>query len=216
MHQNRGHSRHDDSKPRKPTMLLAHVYGTLYLSIALLVTDESLSWDARCALGIETVQAVLRLATYEERKAEFMLTGVALLAAFSGLVPEQLQAHDSFAVSPESGMTGELQSWVTTAPDPEVKGGTLLLCQGVFASDDEPELYVSTHGSMNNDAAEALMPPFEAFARSLEAQGGPVRGALMVLQPSGDWKCIYWDGKRWFNLIFLEWQTAESLGFLIE
>ncbi|KAK8110234.1 uncharacterized protein PG998_006691 [Apiospora kogelbergensis] len=186
-------------------MLLAHVYGTLYLSIALLVTDESLSWDARCALGIETVQAVLRLATYEERKAEFMLTGVALLAAFSGLVPEQLQAHDGFAVSPESQMTGELQSWVTTAPDPEVKGGTLLLCQGVFASDDEPELYVSTHGSMNNDAAEALMPPFEAFARSLEAQGG-----------RGDWKCIYWDGKRWFNLIFLEWQTAESLGFLIE
>ncbi|KAK8135641.1 hypothetical protein PG984_003581 [Apiospora sp. TS-2023a] len=209
-------SRHGASP--KPTVLRAHIYGTLFLSIALLVPDESLTWDARCELGIKTVQDIVRPATYAEKKHEFMMTGAALLALYSGGQADDVQVHEQpLVATAESQMEGQLQNLVLTAPDPEVKGGTLVLCQSVFLDDHEPEFYVSTYGSMNNDAAEALIPPFEDFARKLQAAGGgPVRGAMLLLQASGDWKCIYWDGKRWFNLIFLEWQTAESMGFVDE
>lgn len=209
-------SRHGASP--KPTILRAHIYGTLFLSIALLVPDESLTWDARCELGIKTVQDIVRQDTYAQKKHEFIMTGAALLALYSGGGADDVQVHEApLAVTAASQMEGQLQNLVLTAPDPEVEGGTLVLCQSVFVDDHEPDFYVSTHGSMNNDAAEALIPPFEEFARKLQAAGGgPVRGAMLVLQASGDWKCIYWDGKRWFNLIFLEWQTAESMGFVDE
>ncbi|KAK7911181.1 hypothetical protein PG985_013662 [Apiospora marii] len=202
----------------KPRVLRAHIYGTLFLSVALLVPDESMDWDARSELGIKTVQDILRPATYAEKKHEFMMTGAALLALYSGGQADDVQVHETpLVATAESQMEGHLQNLVLTAPDPEVPGGTLVLCQSVFVDDHEPEFYVSTHGSMNNDAAEALIPPFEEFARTLRAAGGgPVRGAMLLLEASGSWKCIYWDGKRWFNLIFLEWQTAESMGFVYE
>ncbi|KAK8040983.1 hypothetical protein PG994_013990 [Apiospora phragmitis] len=213
-HQSHHHARHGATP--KPTILRAHIYGTLFLSIALLVPDESLSWDERSELGIKTVQDVTSPASYAEKKAEFMKTGAALLSMFSGGGSEVVQVHEPLAATAESQLDGgQLENWVMTAPDPEVAGGTLVVCQSVFAADDEPDFYVSTHGSMNNDAAEALIPAFEAFAATLRPRG-PVRGAMMLIQASGDWKCIYWDGKRWFNLIFLEWQTAESMGFVEE
>ncbi|KAK8035538.1 hypothetical protein PG993_010533 [Apiospora rasikravindrae] len=214
-HQSHQHYSRHGAAP-KPIILRAHIYGTLFLSIALLVPDESLSWDERCELGIKTVQDVTRPATYAEKKAEFMKTGAGLLALFAGGGADSVAVHEPLAATAESQMEGQLHNWVMTAPDPEVSGGTLLLCQAVFADDDEPDFYVSTHGSMNNDAAEALIPAFEDFARNGLKPKGPVRGAMMLLQASGDWKCIYWDGKRWLNLIFLEWQTAESMGFIDE
>ncbi|KAK6849310.1 hypothetical protein PG995_013143 [Apiospora arundinis] len=212
-HQGHNRSHHAGTTSARPTVLKAHVYGTLFLSIALLVTDESIDWDRRIELGIDMVQNVTSPPTYAGKKLEFEIVGAGLLSLFSGAGPDTLQLHEGLTATAESQMADQLENWVMTAPDPDVEGGTLILCQSVFVGEDEPDFYVSTHGSMNNDAAEALMPPFEEFAATLKAKGGPVRGALLLLQASGDWKCIYWDGKRWFNLIFLEWQTAESMGF---
>ncbi|KAH6658511.1 hypothetical protein BKA67DRAFT_656701 [Truncatella angustata] len=196
-------------QPRGPasqyTVLRSGFYGTIYLSIALLVTDETLDWTTRQNVGIEAVQEITRAETHEEQLKRFWALGPALLKAHTGT---DVQHHDPIQPTEDSGLEEDLEVRTMTAPDPESPGTDLLLCQAAFVHEEEPEFYVSTHHNRMADAAHSLSPGFEEFARSQNVK----KGALLLIHPDGNWYCLYYDGRRWLNMIFLEWQTAESMG----
>lgn len=211
-----------------PILLRSGIYGTVYLSIALLVTDESLDWGTRQSAATQVVQDVTGAPDHETQLRNFWALGPALLQAHAGggsvgggggdddgangTATEVVVRHHEGGLQPaaDSGFEGELDVRLMTAPDPETPGGTLVLCQAAFMREEEPEFYVATHHDRMLDAAMALIPSFEDFARTCAA---PTRGAMLVLYPDGNWYCLYFDGRRWLNMIFLEWQTAETMGF---
>ncbi|KAH8664514.1 hypothetical protein BX600DRAFT_464580, partial [Xylariales sp. PMI_506] len=214
---------------RRPAMLLAGIYGPIFLSIALLVTDETLDWPTRSQIGMQVVQSVVGQPDHESKTHNFWSLGPALLKEYVGSTGE-IEYHNHYGTSDqdgagdvvgnnhyralrpteESGMEDQLDVRLMTAPDPDHPGGTVVLCQvAVATAEEEPEDYVALHGGWAEDVAYSLFPAFERFAGSLP---GPARGVMLVLYPQGNWYCLYWDGKRWLNLLFLEWQTAASMG----
>lgn len=187
------------------TILHSSIYGTVYLSIALLVTDEKLDWSTRQNVGIEAVQEITHAESHEEQLERFWALGPALLKAHSG---RDAVLHEPIRPTEDSGLADDLSVRVMTVPDPESPGKNLALCQAAFVEGEEPEFYVATHSDRMSDAAHSLFPEFEKFAKDHHA----TKGALLIIHPDGNWYCLYYDGARWLNMIFLEWQTAASMG----
>ncbi|KAI8626247.1 hypothetical protein F5Y19DRAFT_447692 [Xylariaceae sp. FL1651] len=204
--QNNHHHHHQWGKSSR--QLHARIYGSVYTSIGFLVLNEALDWEVRRNLGIETVQNITLEADSARKWRKFYETGESLLAAYSGAEVEHHEGAIRFRE--EAGWGDELETRVLTAPDPEVEGGTLVLCLSVLR-DPEEEIYFSEHGNRLTDATMTVLPEVEAFARALPASP-KVRGAMILLQQDGDWKSLYYDGTRWINIVYLEWQTAESMG----
>jgi hypothetical protein len=192
-------------RARQPVVLRSGIYGTIYLSIALLVTDEQLDWTTRQSAGMEAVHEVTHAETHEEQLKRFWALGPALLKAHSG---KDVQHHEPIQPTEDSGLADDLEVRLMTVPDPETPGATLVLCQAAFVDEEEPEFYVATHYDRMSDAAHSLFPDFEKFAKSYNS----AKGALLIIHPDGNWYCLYYDGHRWLNMIFLEWQTAASIG----
>ncbi|KAI1760174.1 hypothetical protein GGR53DRAFT_470587 [Hypoxylon sp. FL1150] len=184
------------------------IYGTVFMSIVMLVTDESMDYRTRQDLAFAIVHNIMGEADYTNKIARYWATGQLILASYSG---SDIKVHGRLRPDPASGWTDdELEAVVMTAPDPDWPDGTLVFCQAVLFDPDPDAVYIAEHGNRATDAAEALLTKVEEFAKD---HGGPVRGALLLMQPNGDWKSLYWDSKRWINVVYLEWQTAASMGF---
>ncbi|XXH01834.1 hypothetical protein Hte_008196 [Hypoxylon texense] len=198
------------------------IYGTIFMSIVLLVTDPTMDWQARQEAALATVYGIMYEPDEAVKIGRFWRTGLELLGAYAGIAAAEIRVYDPRrqlgSTSSSSSALGALPGWpddelawvVCTAPDPEWPGGTLVLCQAVLFDPPDPDaVYVAEHGNRATDASEALLVKVEEFARGL---GGPVRGGILLMQPNGDWKSVYFDGKRWINVVYLEWQTAASMG----
>ncbi|GAP88575.2 hypothetical protein SAMD00023353_7000500 [Rosellinia necatrix] len=173
--------------------------------------NEALDWDQRMSTAIETVERITHEKNVRRMWSIFYETGQALLATYSGA--EVVYHHDAVRVPSKGGWAGELEIKMFTSPDPEVEGGVLVLCLATLG--DQMDTYVTVDTNQLTDATEAIIPGVEEFASTL--QGSPkVRGAILILQDNGNWKNVYWDGRRWINIIYLEWQTAESMGFVFD
>ncbi|KAI1340713.1 hypothetical protein F5Y15DRAFT_49447 [Xylariaceae sp. FL0016] len=196
------------SNQQRPRQLEAKVYGTIYVSIGFLVLNEALDWHARRDLGIRTVQDITLERDDTQKWQKYHSTSLEVFGAYVGGV-EHVVAHGTLHLPPSAGWDDALETRLYSALDPEssVAEERIVLCVGALRADETEDVYVSEHGNRLTDATEDLLAPYEAFARSLGAR----RGGLLLLQEDGDWKSMYWDGLRWINIIYLEWQTAESM-----
>lgn len=178
------------------------------MSVALLVTDTTLDIRERQALALKTVYDIINEKDEATKLKRYWDTGLWLLEIYSGA---EVEHHGPLPPVKDSGWTDdELETRLMTAPDPDFEG-TFVFCQALlFVEEEETDVYLAQNGNRVTDATEALLPTFEAFARDC---GGPVRGVILLVQPDGDWKSVYFDGKRWINVVYLEWQTPASLGF---
>ncbi|KAI1131394.1 hypothetical protein F5Y10DRAFT_233582 [Nemania abortiva] len=187
--------------------LQAHIRGTIYVSIAFLIVNDALDWGTRRRIGVEKMHEILYAENTKKMAFKFWATGYALLGMYSGGEVDQ----DTFYGPADAGWgEREIQGIRMIAPDPDDEGGVLLLCVLMVFPPDE-DTYLPEHSRLT-DAALVTIPEFEALARGLP-ESPKVRGGMVLLEETGDWKCLYWDGKRWINLIFIEWQSAESMGF---
>ncbi|CAJ2508988.1 Uu.00g140140.m01.CDS01 [Anthostomella pinea] len=204
-HGPRTHTNHRPSK-----LLQAGIYGSIYTSIGFLVLNEALDWPTRKAIGVETVQSITLEEDEEIKCARFWETGQSLFEAYTGC--EEVEHHGPVRLlgDPDQGWLHDdvLQTRTMTAPDPEKPGGTIFLFLGVLL--DPEDVYITEYGNRLTDATEAILPALEEFAR--ERKVG--RGVFVLLENGGEgnWKSVYFDGTRWINVVYLEWQTAESLG----
>ncbi|OTB02059.1 hypothetical protein M426DRAFT_25070 [Hypoxylon sp. CI-4A] len=179
------------------------------MSIAMLVTDTSIDYRERQEIALKTVYDIILEADEATKVQRYWDTGLSLLHKYSAA---EIQDHGSLSPDPELGWReDELETRLMTTPDPDYPRSTFVFCQAVLY-DHEPDdsVYVAQHGNRATDATEALLPAFEAF---VERCDGPVRGVILLMQPNGDWKSVYFDGKRWINVVYLEWQTPATLGY---
>lgn len=178
------------------------------MSIAMLVTDENMSYPERQELALKTVYNIIFEQDEEAKLKRYWETGRWLLATYSGT---EVQDHGYLQAAPDSGWgDDDLEARLMTTPDPDFPGTTFIFCQAVLYDFEPSEVYIAQHGNRATDAAEAMLSAFESFARHQE---GPVRGVILLMQPNGDWKSLYFDGKRWINVVYLEWQTPATLGY---
>ncbi|KAI0870181.1 hypothetical protein GGS24DRAFT_493191 [Hypoxylon argillaceum] len=198
---------HHGQNTKGPRPLQARVYATIFVSIGFLVLDEELDWQMRCMIARDVVQHITLAPDTDCRQARFWKMGKMLLAEYSG---SEVEHHEDVCHIPADAVwASDLGTRVLTAPDPEVEGGTLVLCLASLRGLDN-EFYLPATNNRLYDVASTLIPQIEAFARGLDASPR-VRGA-MLLEEKGAWISLYWDGTRWINVIYLEWQTAESIG----
>ncbi|KAI0836973.1 hypothetical protein F5Y06DRAFT_98001 [Hypoxylon sp. FL0890] len=201
-------SRPHQSQPRILQAAQRGIYGSIFMSIAMLVTDKSLDYSERQELALKTVYDIITEADEEKKIKRYWETGLQLLAQYSGA---EIEHHGRLHPDPEAGWSDEeLVTWLMSAPDPDYPGWTFVLCQALLRDPSPAEVYIALHGNRATDATEALLPAFEEFA---SARDGPVRGVVLLMQPDGDWKSVYFDGKRWINVVYLEWQTPATLGY---
>ncbi|KAI1323363.1 hypothetical protein F5Y16DRAFT_348270 [Xylariaceae sp. FL0255] len=210
------HHQHQQNGHKGPQVLQkTGIYCSVYTSIGYLVLNEDLDWHERLDLAIDKVQDVTLEPDFEKKWTKFIDLGHSLLDKFSGAEIEEHQGE--IRLRDDSGWGGsndQLRTRLYTAPDPDVEGGVLVLCLGILKDLDDTETYLSGGGGNRlTDCTEAIIPEMEYFARRLP-ESPRVRGAMIVLQEDGDWKSLYWDGKRWINIVYLEWQTAESMGLV--
>lgn len=178
------------------------------MSIGMLVTDTSLDFSERKRLAMKAVYGIIMEEDLQVMLLRYWSTGDWLLRLYSGAA---VTHHGRLRPAAESGWSDdELDARLMSTPDPDFPGSTFLLCQAVLydREQDESEVYVSEFGSRSADATEALLASFEAFAKECKE---PVRGVLLLMESDGGWRSIYFDGKRWINVLYLEWQTAANL-----
>ncbi|KAF2966249.1 hypothetical protein GQX73_g7343 [Xylaria multiplex] len=175
------------------------------VTLGFLVLNEALDWETRRKMGVDRVQYITMEREVKEKWRKFYETGQSLLAAYSGSDIEELE--DAIRIPSDLDC---LEVKIFRTPDPDVEGGTLLLCLAAIG-DPEGDTYIPAYGNRLTDTADALLPGIEALASTLPASPR-VRSVMVLLEQDGDWKSLYWDGKRWINVVYLEWQTAESLG----
>ncbi|RWA11540.1 hypothetical protein EKO27_g3581 [Xylaria grammica] len=187
--------------------LHAGIYASVCVSIGFLVLNDTLDFKVRRRIGIEVVQSVTGQKDVKERWIKFYETGHWLLTAYCG---GHVEYHEDAIRAPDD--CGLVNVTIFSSRDPDVEGGTVVLCL-VALRNQEGDTYFPTNGNRLTDVTESLIPKVEAFASGLEASP-KVRGAMVLLEEDGDWKSLYWDGMRWINVVYLEWQTAESMGFL--
>ncbi|KAI0380472.1 hypothetical protein F5Y04DRAFT_257453 [Hypomontagnella monticulosa] len=186
----------------------AGIYGSICMSVAMLVTDTTLDFRERQALALKTVYDIVNERDEATKLKRYWDTGLWLLGIYSGA---EIEHHGPLRPVKNSGWTeDELETRLMTTPDPDFDG-TFVFCQALLFDDyRDTDVYVAQNGNRVTDATEALLPTFEAFAKECR---GPVRGVILLVQPDGDWKSVYYDGKRWINIVYLEWQTPASLGY---
>ncbi|KAH9993452.1 hypothetical protein F4779DRAFT_608685 [Xylariaceae sp. FL0662B] len=195
------------SRQTHSKILSARVYGSIFLSIGLLVTNEALDWEVRRNLAVSIVQEITLEPDMAKKLQRYWELGPWLLQLYSGAEAED---HGPLPLDTDTEFAeDELQTELLTVADPERPGGTFILCQGLLAEKDEDEVYVAVHGNRLTDVTEALLSSFETFAKDY----GSARGVVLLMQPNGDWKSVYFDGRRWINVVYLEWQTPTSMGF---
>ncbi|KAI0516972.1 hypothetical protein F5B22DRAFT_139605 [Xylaria bambusicola] len=199
--------RYHGSKPKQLHARVFSTYCTIYVSIMALVIDDRLDWRQRRGIGIHVIQDVIGEEDPEEMRRKFYELG---LTVFHSFVKSDISEYLDIGFGNNSAASAKLYS----APDPEVEGGTFLLYLVALDSSSE-HTHIVESGNRVTDIAEDLIPNVEKVA-SVLAESGRVRGAMVLLEEDGSWKSIYWDGKRWINVVFLEWQTPESMAFIWE
>ncbi|KAI0429906.1 hypothetical protein F5Y09DRAFT_309101 [Xylaria sp. FL1042] len=188
----------------RPRQLSAGVQCTIWTSLASLALSEDIDWEEFRFQTLAIIHSITREEDEGERWRKLCAVSGSALASFSETELEHFGRHTAPIQVPYDVVTG-----IMTAPDPEVEGGTLVVCIGMVVRTKEG-LYLTEHGDRLTDLSQDIMPKIEAFARNLE--GSPkVRGCLVLLDQDGGWKSLYWDGRRWINIIFVECQTAESM-----
>lgn len=169
-----------------------------------MVLDEELPWKARGMIALAAVQEVMGEKDLITQWNKFYETCELILCAYSG---SDAEYHEG-AVRVPADVAWEAsddQIKILTAPDPEVEGGILVLCL-VALNDSNQDVYIASHSDSDclTDVVLDLIPGVEAFARRLPGSS-KVRGGMVVLDPAdSSWKSLYWDGKRWINLVYLD------------
>lgn len=163
--------RHNGNRKRQ---LHASLHTTIYVSITALILNEELDWAERRSLAIETIQNITGEEDLREKWRKFYETGVSLLAAYSGA---DLEYHEG-AIRVPAGL-GCFETRLFTTPDPEVEGGTLVLCLAAVRGAGG-DTYFAENGNRLTDITVAIVPDVEVFASSLEASPR-VRGAMVLL-----------------------------------
>ncbi|KAI8963481.1 hypothetical protein F5Y11DRAFT_319380 [Daldinia sp. FL1419] len=186
-------------------VLQAGIYGTICMSMALLVTDTSLSFKERQDLAIQTALRIAREEDEAKRLQLYWETGRSLLEKYSGAAVE-----DYGNLRLDQWRDDELEARLAVTPDPDVPGGLLILCQAALSEADPSEVYVAQHTDRISDVMMDLLTAVEDFARH---RGLLVRGVVLLLDAHLNWFSVYFDGKRWLNVVYFETQTPESLGY---
>lgn len=168
-----------------------------------MVCNEELDWKTRSLVAIGAVQNIMSEPDVIGKWSKFYETCELILGAYSG---GEVEYHEGAVRIPAgvSWAASDRQIRIMTAPDPEVEGGTLLLCL-VALDESKEDVYIASHGDSDlyTDVALDMIPEVEAFARRLPLSP-KVRGGMVVLDPAGSWKSLYWDGRRWINLVYLD------------
>ncbi|KAI2616854.1 hypothetical protein GGR54DRAFT_224380 [Hypoxylon sp. NC1633] len=190
---------HRSSRPRQSrtrALLYASaqstgIYGTIFISFAMLVTDDSL-WK----LTLDVWMAIDKEKDMATKIERYWKMGRGLLETYSGA---QVEDHGRMPPEPGAvlGENGELHMRLMTAPDPDFAGGTVFLFQAVVFGCVDAELSV---GETLHNTTVAALPMLNAFATGL---GRPARGVTMVYMPNENDPCkvLYFDGKRWINVV---------------
>ncbi|KAJ8108841.1 hypothetical protein ONZ43_g6304 [Nemania bipapillata] len=200
---------HRNEKQGPRQLQAGGISAIIYMSIACLVLDESRDWASRRSVGIQVVDLVLQEKDETQKRVNFFALGWDLLRRYSC---GDIEHHpDAIRITDEEGWVNGFEITVLTAPDPDVKNGTFVLCLGMEKSPQpgEDNHIPACHESLT-DATFTLIPQVEVFAHGLE--GSPsVRGAMLLLRRDNSWKSVYWDGKRWINIVFLEWRIDNDV-----
>ncbi|KAI1258690.1 hypothetical protein F5Y18DRAFT_339049 [Xylariaceae sp. FL1019] len=198
-----GHNGHNGSY-----QLQSSIYASVYTTIGFIVANETLDMADRQEIGLRFVESIVLDPDETRRYQTFFAQGRELLGGFSGT-----EATDHVFHTSETGWNpAELDVRLHSTPDPEVEGGRLFFCLASIKDLEASQLYIDELDipSQLRDAAYAIFPVIGTFIEGLP-NSPRVRGALCILQDK-QWISLYWDGKRWINFVFLEWQTAESMG----
>ncbi|KAI0845406.1 hypothetical protein F5Y00DRAFT_246480 [Daldinia vernicosa] len=181
----------------QPKVLHAGVYGIIAMDIALLVTDESMSLKERSDLAIRTIDHITDAPDDATKLRRFWETGQSLLEKYSGAAVE----HHGHLRLDQFG-DDQLEARLMVAPDPDVPGGSFILCQAALFEELRP---------YENRAGQALLSATEAFAQHRD---GLARGVLLMIDMTcGDCATLYFDGKRWFNIAFFQFVSPQDLGY---
>ncbi|KAJ3554590.1 hypothetical protein NPX13_g10575 [Xylaria arbuscula] len=183
------------------------IHCTIYLSIAAVTIWGDMDWRLARMAGIDCVQHVTGQETWDDMKREFFRMGRVLLAELA--VGTEIT---EIVCTPEDPHFFDCK--VYSVPDKEVEGGTFMLYL-VALNEETDETHVIEHGNRVTDVATSLIPQFEAMAKTCNEKSR-LRGAMVLLEEDGSWKSLYWDGIRWVNLVFFEWQTPDSLAYVWE
>ncbi|KAJ2985928.1 hypothetical protein NUW58_g5275 [Xylaria curta] len=193
-----------DRNGKGPRRLHAGIHGTIFTSIALLVLNDTLDFESRKLLGYKMVESIRWVEDVESRFSKFRQTGESLLAGYSG---GPVEYHEGVVRNLGDGTDVK----ILTAPDPDVEGGTLPPRPVTLSDLDSTCISPSRGGNRFADTADALIPKLEGFASGL-GYSPRVRGAMVVFTHTSDWVCVYWDGKRWINIVYLEWAHMTPRG----
>ncbi|KAI1421225.1 hypothetical protein F5Y12DRAFT_39749 [Xylaria sp. FL1777] len=186
--------------------LRAHIHTSIYMSITALVLNDAMDIDFGRAMCIRLILKIADEKDPDQKWRIFCETIQQLLSRFSD---SQLECHEGAIRVPSF-----LETRLLTAPDPEVEGGTLVVFLGMV-KDAGNDPYLIDNGRWITNVALTILPEIEAFASGLESSP-KVRGVALLLEPDGSWKSLYWDGKRWMNVLFLEWQDSETLSYWVK
>ncbi|KAI1478656.1 hypothetical protein F4774DRAFT_384660 [Daldinia eschscholtzii] len=171
-----------------------------------MVTDTSLSFEERRELGIQTMYYITLEPDRDTRFWRFWKMGRFLLEKYSGAALEncgQLQL--------DQWTDDEFEAWMTAAPDPDVPGGSFVLCQVAIYRETPATADGDDPSDRYSVITQGLLSAFEAFVRR---RGGSVRGAMLFLDPNGHYLGCYFDGKRWISIHFFEFQKPQDVGHL--
>ncbi|KAI0404693.1 hypothetical protein F4802DRAFT_565955 [Xylaria palmicola] len=182
-----------------PPLLHGGIHGTVILSLCFfLLNYKPEYYDSHIIQGENYVYNIARERDPEKRTKKLYEVGDYLLSALG-----EVENHGRPFSVPEEG---DVDFRVLTAPNPRVKGGKTLLCLVPLRSlGDQTRLDAS--GNRFKDVSEAMIPKIEAFAGRWPGS----RGAMLILDETGDWMTLLWDGKKWLNIAFLEWQSEDFL-----
>ncbi|KAI1296977.1 hypothetical protein F5Y03DRAFT_291997 [Xylaria venustula] len=196
----------------RPRYLYAHIHCTIYLSVMSIYLTEAEDWWKWRRMAIHMMIETLAEEDVTQKWKNLWALSHWLLQRFSGI--EHIDYHHINFRENGWGIPNSIEARLMTAPDPDVEGGTLMLFVGM-EMDAQQETYVVENGDPPMPHLGLIAPAMETFAREELETWPRVRGAIVLVEHDG-WTCVYWDGKRWINVNFLEWQTRESMAHIIE
>ncbi|KAI0968411.1 hypothetical protein F4678DRAFT_442958 [Xylaria arbuscula] len=192
--------------------LYAHIHCTILVSIMGIVLTEADDWWKWRRAAIHIVIDIMNEEDPNSRWKKVWALSEWLLQKFSGV--EHIDYPDVDFREKAWGIPSGMEARLMTAPDPDVEGGTLVLFVGMMM-DAQEDTYVVEDGYERFHNFNLVAPAIETFAREKLETWPRVRGAVLLIEQDG-WSSVYWDGRRWINVIFLEWQTRESMAHIID